>query len=418
MTTTSRRHVPLIVTAAIIAALAVPGATPAVAAPLPAPVPILLPATQPYVGARDIAPGGAIVGTAGPSDPQTGPTGSTAQLWLNPRGVYVAQTLPVPEGATGATVAGVTDRAEAGGTVEFGTTSRAVRWSSDARVQPTLIGGNASRTSAVGPGEWLVDTALGRGFVEIVTRDGTRTNLDLSPNYIHGVGGLSAGGPTTALAWGSGGAGAGRSVQGVIWQDGATFGLPVLRTFSTGPVSCHSEIRPDGTVAFSGPGTQAPDGFGAGIRRGGVAGTTVWLRAGGLMGQLGCQNGDLTSDTLSADGWVAGSVGSREVAPTAALWRPNGSLVRLGKAADETSSFAVAVARGGRAVIRGYLQDGGSRLYLWQRGTRTPLPIPAGWTLSEVVEMTDRGIVLANLTNADGQRRPVVWFTGEGAGLP
>jgi hypothetical protein len=84
-----------------------------------------------------------------------------------------------------------------------------------------------------------------------------------------------------------------------------------------------------------------------------------------------------------------------------------------GLRAGEASSSAVAVARGGRAVLRVVRSDGSVALHLWRDGVRTPLTIPAGWRVADVVELNDRGDVLANLTSADGARsRPAVWHTG------
>ena len=46
-------------------------------------------------------------------------------------------------------------------------------------------------------------------------------------------------------------------------------------------------------------------------------------------------------------------------------------------------------------VVRVEGDDGVTRLFLWDDGVRTPLAIPAGWTLENVVELTETGLVVA-----------------------
>jgi hypothetical protein len=276
---------------------------------------------------------------------------------------------------------------------------RATRWSSDGQ-QPTLIGAENSETSAVGPGQWLVDTAATPArTAEIVAPGGGRTPI----SGITDPRGRLVGGPATALIWTGIGTGILATALGFSWQAGSISFMPTVGSVFTAPL-CYSQMRPDGTVAFSGStliGTQA-----VGIQRGG---TTALLPTAGLVGRLGCEN----DDTMAADGWIAGSLAptDNQAAREPVLWRPDRSLVRLGRATDETAAVSVAVATGGRAVVRATLQDGASRLVLWQQGVRTPLALPAGWSLAKVVELTDTGVVVANLTGPDGRRRPAVWRT-------
>jgi hypothetical protein len=72
---------------------------------------------------------------------------------------------------------------------------------------------------------------------------------------------------------------------------------------------------------------------------------------------------------------------------------------------------AAAVATGGRAVLK-VSTDQGDRLFYWHAGVRIPLTLPTNWSLSDVVEITDTGYVLANLQGGGGdvpQTRPAVW---------
>lgn len=118
---------------------------------------------------------------------------------------------------------------------------------------------------------------------------------------------------------------------------------------------------------------------------------------------------------MLADGSVAYSGPGRTPAGTFALLVGihGGGYVLPGLRAGEASSSAVAVATGGRAVLAVTGIDGAVRLHAWAAGGRTPLTVPAGWRVSRVVELGDDGVVLANLTSADGTTtRPAVWHTG------
>jgi hypothetical protein len=67
------------------------------------------------------------------------------------------------------------------------------------------------------------------------------------------------------------------------------------------------------------------------------------------------------------------------------------------------------VADDDRVVIRSEGDDGSVRLSLWHNGKRTTLATPDGWTVSSVVELTDNGLLGANVRNAAGSERPAVW---------
>ncbi|GIJ73789.1 hypothetical protein [Virgisporangium ochraceum] len=71
----------------------------------------------------------------------------------------------------------------------------------------------------------------------------------------------------------------------------------------------------------------------------------------------------------------------------------------------EHSAKGVAVADGGRMVV----QAESGRLSLWHNGTRRELVAPAGWTVTSVVELTDHGLLVANVRDAAGAVRPAVW---------
>jgi hypothetical protein len=60
-------------------------------------------------------------------------------------------------------------------------------------------------------------------------------------------------------------------------------------------------------------------------------------------------------------------------------------------------------------VIRSQLTDGTTTLSLWHDGARTPIRLPAGWTLTSVVELTERGLLIANLQDTSGTVRPAAW---------
>ncbi|MGF7235490.1 MAG: hypothetical protein ACQSGP_11130 [Frankia sp.] len=386
--------------------------------------PVLLTAPDAVTQAVDISPSGVVVGTAAPQPASTGgmtaPPAATGWRWLPVRGAYVGQELSVPVGTTSVSIAGVTDLGEAGGTVQSSAISRQpVRWSVSGR-QTTPLGSAAggpttpnaiSTTSAVGPAQWAVSTTdTISGAATLVARNGIRTELSGTPDLTEAriVTAYSIGGPNTALLGTTSGVGQGSTGNSVIWRNGATLTLPVFSSFPLGN-DCTSAIQPDGSVAYSGPEGFNSDGVVTAIalHRGGIPGTEMALPTGGRAASVGCPS----LDTLSADGSVVGQLAATATQPAeAALWR-NGILVPLGVRAGE-SATALAVATRGRVVLVATTTAGVSRPYLWSNGVRTPLALPTGWTLRSVVELTDAGAVLANLRNAAGDVRPVVWNTG------
>jgi len=430
MTTTRRLRVPaplaLSVTAALTATLTVAGAaSPAAAADGPAVTAILLPATGPRVVANDLSPLGVVAATSGPAVPDGGVADPLhdgtvpVRLVPLPGSRYLAQPLPLPAGGTGATIAGISDAGEVAGTVGFGTDGvrRPFRWSVTGLRSTALGDGSVDRTaSAVSPaGQVTIDTAnqvTFGGSVDIVQRDGVLTPVT-GFTGARGVVGSSVAGPDQALVSVIAGIGQGTTVQPVVWRAGVQQPLPVFASFFFGP-ACASTMLADGSVAYSGLGRN-PDGtFGefAAIHRGGVPGTETDLPLpAGRLAALGCSLG---RDVLAADGTAAGQLrtDASHAVSEAIVWH-GGGFTLPGLRAGEASSVAGAVAGGGRAVLAVTLADGSVRLYLWRDGVRTPLAIPAGWRLSNVVETNDRGDVLANLVAADGvTRRPAVWRTG------
>ena len=65
----------------------------------------------------------------------------------------------------------------------------------------------------------------------------------------------------------------------------------------------------------------------------------------------------------------------------------------------------------GRVVIVAGGADGTYQPYVWQDGERRALQLPAGTSVRDVVEFTDTGLVLANVTGAGGAVQAVVWRT-------
>ncbi|MEU4561159.1 hypothetical protein AB0F72_22480 [Actinoplanes sp. NPDC023936] len=55
---------------------------------------------------------------------------------------------------------------------------------------------------------------------------------------------------------------------------------------------------------------------------------------------------------------------------------------------------------------------GGGALSLRDDGARTRLSAPAGWSVTSVVELTDTGLLVADVRNADGVVRPAAWNLG------
>jgi hypothetical protein len=414
------RPVALGAAATLAAALAAGPAAPAFAAPLEGallPIPAAPPPGQQFtVSAVDVNPIGVVAGNA--TVTVTNPDGtqsstSTPQRWgLLPNAGWRRQQLGLPAGATSGAVAGLTNVAEGGGSVTVDGAQRAARWSIDGRTA-TLIGTAGSRVTAVGPnGPWGVSTDDASnpiaGSAELVARDGVRTPLqgtpELNAGYRRSV--RSIAGPQTALVSVSGGVGWGSTVRPVIWRDGATLALPVFSTPML-PNPCVSSVLADGSVVHSGFHTDTSPPHHELVRHvGGVPGTDVEL--------ADSTNGDpithvaCGSDGLAADGGIAGHRFAADV-PHAAYWSPDNVRTDVPLADGERSAQGVAVANGGRMVIRAEGTDGSVRLALWRAGVRSELSTPAGWSLVQVVELTDRGLLVANVRNAAGVVRPVAW---------
>jgi hypothetical protein len=429
MTTTRRSRKPaplaLSLTAALATTLTVAGtASPAAAADAPAVAPVLLPVSAPRAVAVDLSPLGVVTGGSGPATDDGNPPnplqdGAVAQRWLPVGGRYAPQRLPLPRGGTGATAAGASDAGEVGGTVGFGTDgiSRPYRWSITGLRSTALGDGTVPRTAAAvsATGEVLVDSPGPfplSGTVDIAQRDGTLTPIT-GVTSSRGIFGLSVAGPDQALVSVVSGIGQGTTSQPTVWQAGASKALPVFASFFFGP-ACASTMLTDGSVAYSGLGRNADGTFGqfAAVHSGGVPGTETDLPLpAGRFADLGCSLG---RDVLATDGTAAGQLrtDANGAVAEAIVWR-NGAFVLPGLQAGEKSSVAGAVASGGRAVLSVTSSDGSVRYYRWRDGVRTPLTVPAGWRVSNVVEMNDRGDVLANLVAADGVTfRPAVWHTG------
>lgn len=406
----------------LVAALGVTGAAPpAAAAPAVRGRLLPIPAGLLNVTVADVSPLGVVAGTSRVTT--TGPDGNTSLTetpyrWLKvPRAGWLRQSLALPAGATSGAVTGLTDRGEAAGNVTLDGVSRAVRWSVDGRTV-TLIGAARSRTGAVGPnGPWGVSTSgtdLLSGESELVTRAGVRTPLrgtpELDAGYRRNVG--SVGGPDLALVWVINGIGRGITGRPVIWQGGATVQLPVFSSvFLT--AACVTPLRPDGSIVAS--GFTVDNGVPSSVlvrHVGGVPGTTVELNRASQSGQpnagLTCRP-DQTSNTLARDGGIAGYLTDAQGRQAAAHWNAANEVTTVPLAPGERSATGVAAATGGRMVIQSEHEDGTSTLSLWHNGTRTPLPAPAGWTVSAVTELTDAGLLVANVRNAAGAVRPAAW---------
>jgi hypothetical protein len=78
-------------------------------------------------------------------------------------------------------------------------------------------------------------------------------------------------------------------------------------------------------------------------------------------------------------------------------------------APGECQAVGVAVATGGRMVVRVQDDDGGVRLFVWDGGVRTPLAVPAGRALDAVVELTESGLLVGDIRDAAGTVVPAVW---------
>jgi len=408
MTTTSRLRAVATAAGLTTAVTTFALAGPAAAADGVSVAPTLLPVAQAVTRAADVSPAGVVVGTGVVND-----AGGTLAYRWQPRGPgYFRQRLAAPAGLPYASATGVTDRGEAGGNA-FDAVSRigAYRWSTNGRVATALLV-EPSAVAAVGPGEWLVNQGEYVGSTStIVARDGTLTPITGLPTGT-GMGGMSLGGPQTALVAVRDGIGQGSYSTPYVWEAGAAQALPVNSSFFLGP-ACVSDVLADGSVAYSGYWLRSggsPPPWQSAVLRGGVGGTTVTLQLppGATHASLG-KCGD-PGDTLSADGYAVGQ--AYGAATEAVVWNPDGTPVLPGLRAGESSSSAVAVASGGRAVLLVTTTAGVQMPYLWRDGVRTPLRVPAGWKVDGIVELTDSGLVVGNLASADGQRvRPVVWRT-------
>ena len=396
-------------------------AGPAMAAPRGVPGQLLPVPAGGSVTAVDVSPLGVVAGTqqvvtTNPDGTQT--LTESPQRWARlPRAGWVRQQLTMPAGATSGTAAALTDLGEAAGAVTLDGVSRAVRWSLDGRTA-TLIGEARSRVSAAGPaGPWGVLTggtdAVGiTGESELVDRAGGRTPLrgtpELEAGYRRTVSSIA--GPDTAVVWVVNGIGRGTTGRPLLWQAGATVPLPVVSSFGIGP-SCVSRALPGGTVVASGYNVDNGSVSWVMVKHtGGVPGTTVELNRavpGQPVAGLTC-GPDQPSPGLAPDGAIAGFVTEADVRH-AAYWDPAGVVQVVPLAAGERSATGVAAAAGGRMVIRSEGEDGTVRLSLWRAGNRTPLAVPAGWTVDSVVELTSGGLLVANLRNAEGTVRPAAW---------
>ena len=328
------------------------------------PVPPVRPGRQLSVTAVDVSPAGSVAGnaqvTTTAADGTTSAVDSPLQWTTPPRGDWRLRRLALPDGATS--------------------------------------------------GDGLL-----AGEAELVARDGTRTPLrgtpELDAGYRRGV--SSIGGPDTALVGVTNGIGQGTTAAPVLWQAGATVRLPVFSSYFLGP-ACASRVQPDGDIVVSGFSNT-----GGGLPRwlllrhtGGVPGTDTVLSeataSGQLFAELTCTPG-LTSNSLAPDGGIAGSVIDADRRRTAAYWDAANQRTTIPLLAGERSTSGVAAASGGRMVILAEAEDGSTSLSLWQHGIRTPLPAPRGFTVASVVELTEAGLLVANLRDAAGAIRPASW---------
>jgi hypothetical protein len=393
------------------------------AADKPAVKGILLAVPTPKAGqllstqAVDVTPLGVVAGTVGAinTNPDGSVSGTSApQRWLPVgEGRWARQALPLPAGATRGDVVGLTDLGEVAANVTASGGQRPVRWSVTGRSY-TYLGAAGAGVDALGPnGPWGVATSDGiSGSGELVARDGAITPLTL-PDALSGrnSGATSIGGPRTVLVGVISGVGQATEGSAALWINGAALGLPAHTFF--GFQACYSRVQRDGSVAYSGIDPSGP-GLVIGLHRGGIPGTDIKLQLdGGNSAALGCEGpAPSPGDFLSSDGTVAGSISQEDSSRSqATTWRA-GVPTRIPLRIGEVASEAVAVATGGRAVVITSLQDSSQLAYLWHGGFRTPLAIPSGWTLHNIVELTDSGLVLGNLQNAAGTVQPVIWQTG------
>jgi hypothetical protein len=102
-----------------------------------------------------------------------------------------------------------------------------------------------------------------------------------------------------------------------------------------------------------------------------------------------------TPDLLALGGGLAATETVEGIPNRAAYWDGRNVRTVVPLAPGEYRALGAAVATGGRMVVRVEGDDGVTRLFLWDDGVRTPLAIPAGWTLENVVELTETGLVVA-----------------------
>jgi hypothetical protein len=424
----------IVLAAASVAWLAGPAAAAAPEpVPMPVPVPVpgrLLPVPAAPPGgsvstvATDVTPLGVVVGTSTVTAYDAEGVQTVVfrpQRWAAlPRVGWLRQGLRLPAGGSG-WVAGVTDLGEAGGTVTGADgTSRAVRWSVTGTSSSDL-GGPGSSVTAVGPsGVWGVFTPAAQsptaGNAELVTRSGIRTPMSGTPDLDGGQSRrvITIGSASTAVVAVASDGDLGREASPVLWRAGATRVLPVIDSQFANVTYCASEVRPDGSLVYAGINPQPGSLIRLMARHvGGVPGQEVDLARAipwePMPSLLLCDR-DATSDLLAADGGVA-AVSADWDGDRAAFFAADNTRTVVPREPGEPSAEGVAVATGRRMVIRYQTREGPWGLAFWHDGVRTPLALPAGWTLDRVVELTDRGLLVADVRHQENWNvtRPAVW---------
>jgi hypothetical protein len=386
------------------------------------PVPLTAPGQVQAVRAVDVTELGIVAATAQVAGPEGTPPRSSAQRWIRlPGAGWQRQALGMPAGATSSSLSALTELGEGAGSVVVDGVDHAVRWSIDGRAA-TTIGPARSHAAAVGPlGTWGVDTdttvtpPFFTGETQLVGRGGERTPLAGTPELDQGSrrSTYSVGGPRTALVTVGIGWGRGSGARFVLYRDGATLDPDVFGAFLLGAPPCASHVRADGTFVYT--GLRSGDGGPTvvlGRHLGGVPGRDVVLSrstpASDTFSGLACTSGG-TRDSLALDGGVAALFNDNAVGTSAAYWSGHDVRTVVPRAPGESAAVGAAVATGGRMVVRAQGYDGVARLFLWDDGVRTPLAIPAGWQLESVVELTETGLVVANLGNGAGAVVPAAW---------
>ena len=178
--------------------------------------------------------------------------------------------------------------------------------------------------------------------------------------------------PDLLLFWTIDGIGRGATASPVLWQDGATVRLPVISSsFLTG--TCVSRVQRDGSVVATGFNVTAGTPTFVTVRHtGGLPGTDVVLsratQTDPVYGGITCTT-DLTSNTLAADGGIAGYLTEAGVR-RAAYWNSSDVPLIVPLLPGEVQATGVAAATGGRIVIQSERADGSAGLALWRNGTR------------------------------------------------